>query len=206
MRSPAAQQSAVAARDGSRATGERAADPEERARVARKIVDQLKDWGRACPAYRDALDDCAEEVAWESCLRPSAAGPGEGGSDPLHHAANGIRTKLLLWAELHPVFARSLRSCAEEVELLAARHTVPDENLRSRDLVLEALGNGYQTTVQIAQVTGLRMLRVQRAIWRLIQLGLARELGCGALTPADGNRTRLYELTRTLVAQKRAAN
>ncbi len=162
---------------------------------ARTIVLKLNAWAAACPRYRPALDDCAEEIAWAARIPPRAAttpAPGQ------NHGARQIVTTLRLWAELDPQYARSLRACAEEIQQLAGAVAPADAKLCARDAVLQALADGYQTCPEIARFKGLSLRRVQRAMVRLVQLKLAKDVGCAARTHEDGFRTRLYDLTHVL--------
>lgn len=179
---------------------------EARLLPAHKLIAQMRAWGATCPAYREALRDGAEEIAWVSRL-PSCAGrddhqPPSG----LKYGARQIITTLLLWAELYPEYARSLRACAEEVTEITRRQRPVEDKQRARAIVLEALSAGYQTSPQIVEQTGLSARRVQRALLRLVQLGLAEVCGCGARSAADGNRTRLYALSHTPPERKNASH
>lgn len=164
---------------------------------AREVVAQLKSWAAACPALSQVLLDCVEELSWLAKLKPSpAAAPAAGA--PLKHGVKQIVTALHLWAELYPTFSQSLLACVEELESAAPRADgEAQRERRARDLVIEALSDGYQTSRAIADLTGLMPRRVRRALARLVQLKLVRVRGCGALKPEYGNRTRLYELTHT---------
>lgn len=166
-------------------------------RKAREIVAHLKSWAGDRPELADVLLDCVEELSWVARLKPSPAAPPGVGS-PLKQGVKEILTMLHLWAELYHPFSRCLLSCVEELEAVAPRADgEADRERRARDLVIEALTGGYQTSVQIAALTGLMPRRTRRALTRLVQLKLVKVVGCGAITRADGNRTRLYALTHT---------
>ena len=166
-------------------------------RKAREIVARLKSWASDRPELSDVLLDCVEELSWVARLKPCTATPAV--SVPaLKQGVTEILTSLNLWAELYPTFTRVLLSCVEELAAVAPRADGDaDRERRARDLVIEALTGGYQTSAQIAALTGLLPRRVRRALTRLVQLNLVKVVGCGALTRDDGNRTRLYALTHT---------
>lgn len=161
---------------------------------AREIISHLNAWGAQCPHYRQALDDCAEELAWSARLRPAEVEPRK---VELKHGANQILTLLHIWAETRPAFSRPLLACVEEIELLAAEHEREDDSARARDRVFLTFETAavVLTSKQIADLTGLRLRRVQRALGRLEQLGLIKDLGCAAQCHADGFRLRQWTLT-----------
>lgn len=164
------------------------------ATAAREIINHLNAWGAQCPHYRQALADCAEEIAWGARLSPAPAEPHVA---ELKHGAKQILTLLHLWAQLRPAFSRSLLACAEEIELLAAQHERKDDSARTRDKVFLTFETAavVLTSKQIAELTGLQLRRVNRALVRLRQLGLVKDMGCAAQCPAEGNRLRQYTLT-----------
>lgn len=171
--------------------------PPDLERKAREIVAHLKSWAGARPELSDVLLDCVEELSWVAKLKPSPAAPLPP-SSPLKQGVKEVVTMMHLWAELYRPFSRSLLSCVEELEAVAPRADgEADREKHARDLVIEALTGGYQTSVQIAALTRLMPRRVRRALTRLVQLKLVKVVGCGALTRADGNRTRLYALTHS---------
>lgn len=166
-------------------------------RVARDIVCQLNAWAAQCPRYREALDDCAEEIAWKARLPPAEA-PTEARATELKHGSKQIITTLMLWAELYPLLARPLSSCVEEVEQLAARDERAGDSVRARDQVLLSFEAAeILTSKEIAHLTGLRLRRVQRALQSLERVGLVRDAGCAAQCHSDGFRLRRYKLKHT---------
>lgn len=169
-------------------------------RKAREIVSHLKTWAEASPELSDVLLDCVEEISWVARLKPSRVPAQSVDSPILKQGVKELLTTLHLWAQLYYPFSRVLLSCVDELEAVAPRtNGEADKDRRARDIVIEALSAGYQTSAQIAALKGLQPRRVRRALMRLVQLKLVRVVGCGALTPADGNRTRLYALTHTHV-------
>jgi hypothetical protein len=169
-------------------------------RVAWDIIDQLNAWASECPRYRRSLHDCAEEIAWVARLGLArAVAPAE--TTPLKYGAKQIVTTLHLWAELYPALTRSLLSCVEEIEQVAAVRARKDDAVRARDLVLLSFeGAVLQTSKEISSLTGLALRRVNRALVRLRQLGLVRDAGCAAQCHEDGYRLRQYKLTHTRAA------
>lgn len=165
------------------------------AEVAREIISHLNSWAAQCPLYRQSLVDCAEDIAWGARLPPSPA-PEASGISPLKHGAKQILTLLSLWAQTYPVFSRHLLACFEEVEQLAARHEKKDDSVRARDQVFLSFETAeLLTSKEIADLTGLKLRRVNRALVRLRQLGLVRDAGCAAQCHSDGFRLRRYKLT-----------
>lgn len=164
------------------------------AAAAREIISHLNAWAAQCPHYRQALDDCTEEIAWGARLSPAPAAPHVA---ELKHGTKQILTLLHLWAQIRPPFSRSLLACAEEIELLAAQHERKDDSARTRDKVFLTFETAavVLTSKQIADLTGLRLRRVQRALGRLEQLGLVKDVGCAAQCHADGFRLRQWTLT-----------
>lgn len=169
---------------------------QERATRAANVVRELADWGAVSPVYKEALDECAEEISFDFNL--GAIPPQNSAPAGKKYGSKHILTYLLMWAELYPYLGRYLRNCAEEIETLAACHVSQSEKKAcARDAVLEALTKGCATSLQVAECTGLHIRRVQRALVRLLQLRLVEDFGCGAASPEDGNRTRRYRLTHT---------
>ena len=160
-------------------------------RVARMMIAQLIEWARARPDIAEELTDCADEIGWSARLKPVEATPPHQ-TAKLKHGVKQIVTTLSLWAQVYREHAQVLNSCAAQVEVLEQRRRPRERS--ARDLVLDALLLGHGTSVQISEFTGLDIRRVQRALVRLERLRLAEDAGCGARTPEDGNRTRLWRL------------
>lgn len=164
------------------------------AAVARSLVAQMKGWAVNLPDFREPLEDCIEELSWEARLGPAEAVAPAGGAGPDSYSATRIITILKCTAELYPAYARILLCCLWEIEEIEKRRVPAGAKVRARDVVFEAIGQGYGTGPKIADATGLSGWRVRHALRRLHGLGLIRCVGCGALAVEDGNRTRLWEL------------
>ena len=148
-----------------------------------------------CPDYREALDDCIEEISWAARLGPIEA---TATKPTTRHRTKEILTIISLWRQVYPAYERSLRTCMEEIEETALLLVPKGQKVRARDVVLQAITEGFRTGPKIAQATGLYDRRVRRTLVRLQQLGLIRHVGCGALSRDDGYRTRLWDLTHSL--------
>lgn len=166
--------------------------------MSRKMVADLNAMSAASPLFSAALAECAEEVSWKAKLKPVGA-LATAAPTPKRDSQQLI-TILRGWAELYPFHSASLLSCVEEIEGIAALRERTSERRHARGIVLDAVGRGYGTGPQIAQLTGLSDRTVRWALRRLHHFNLIQLVGCGAVTPADGNRTRLWSLTRTAAA------
>jgi hypothetical protein len=166
--------------------------------IARNLVARMRAWAEAYAEYKEPLDDCIEELSWKAKLGPAAATEVERALARDSYTATTIITYLSCNAELYPAFSRILLSCVDAIEEIERQRVTGCPRERTRDVVFEAITQGYKTGPAIADATGLSGWRVRHALRRLHGLGLIRCVGCGAVSFEDGNRTRRWELVPSL--------